>query len=734
MFCCAALIHELAAAALSPAAVANAVNPTITATTVVSRFTHTDLAVVGQIDFNLPLLNTLQRMTQYTSYSNLMDHPTDCPTRERAGWTGDGQLTAPVVSLNFDSAAFYRKWLRDIGDSQRFFRVQCMRGTVPPAIQSDCDCSFYNCTGEVPPAAPWYLHGYHGGTDTHNRHDNLTYPGTDPAWGMAYVVVSHHLLEWYGDLEAVEAQYTGLVLYMDYLRRLPGVNPSVPPFETSGLLTYNLFSDWDRPVISGAVNPPVPPSRTVPPATAGPRGVPSPLIGSWVYLTELRLMVEIATALGHTDDAARFAADAARAASAFVGAYFRGPSGRGGTFGDGSLTQTAANALALDLFPKEAGVDGHEGPLSPEQRQAAVSALVDAVMAAGNHSDVGIISYSALFPVLSAAAAPPDTQVQPNVLALEINLKRDYPSFGDELAQNATTLWENFDGTGTHNHIMFGTQSVWYYRHLAGIQTQTVNRTTTKGPAWQALRLKPAVSCDYLRADLNLTAVNATYASSRGVIGSAWRLWQCPGVPSPPPAAVTCAVAFERDGKHHPNVSGVVELSCGPAGTITSVPFAAFGNPTGNCTVGFGQGNCSATGAVAAVAALCVGHQRCRVPVSVTTFGDPCIGVPKQLAVNITCQLTPTPPPSPPPAIGPRKFTWVVSIPTTATAIVEVPLLGAEADRVTITVDGEPVWRGGAFVPGVGGVSSAAATLSTVAFVTGSGQYGFLLADAGHPE
>jgi hypothetical protein len=84
--------------------------------------------------------------------------------------------------------------------------------------------------------------------------------------------------------------------------------------------------------------------------------------------------------------------------------------------------------------------------------------------------------------------------------------------------------------------------------------------------------------------------------------------------------------------------------------------------------------------------------------------------------------------------MGPRKFTWVVSIPTTATAIVEVPLLGAEADRVTITVDGEPVWRGGAFVPGVSGVSSAAATLSTVAFVTGSGQYGFLLADAGHPE
>jgi hypothetical protein len=62
------------------------------------------------------------------------------------------------------------------------------------------------------------------------------------------------------------------------------VNPPVPPFETSGLLTYNVFSDWDRPVIAGDVNPPLPPSTVVPESTKGPRGVPSPLIGSWAYV------------------------------------------------------------------------------------------------------------------------------------------------------------------------------------------------------------------------------------------------------------------------------------------------------------------------------------------------------------------------------------------------------------------------------------------------------------------
>ena len=136
------------------AAVAAAVNPTVGPGAIVSHFAHTDLGTAGSVDFNLGLLNRIQRMTRYTSFSNLMDVPTDCPTRERAGWTGDGQLTSPVVSYNFDAGAFYRKWLRDIGDAQRFFRSECMGTGSPP---DDCDCKFDDCTGEVPPAAPWYV-------------------------------------------------------------------------------------------------------------------------------------------------------------------------------------------------------------------------------------------------------------------------------------------------------------------------------------------------------------------------------------------------------------------------------------------------------------------------------------------------------------------------------------------------------------------------------------------------
>ena len=44
--------------------------------------------------------------------------PSDCPHRERLGYTGDGQVCAEAAMLTIESRAFYRKWIRDILDCQ----------------------------------------------------------------------------------------------------------------------------------------------------------------------------------------------------------------------------------------------------------------------------------------------------------------------------------------------------------------------------------------------------------------------------------------------------------------------------------------------------------------------------------------------------------------------------------------------------------------------------------------
>jgi alpha-L-rhamnosidase len=44
--------------------------------------------------------------------------PTGCTQRERRGWTGDAQLSAEFTIHNFDMAAIYTKWMRDMRDTQ----------------------------------------------------------------------------------------------------------------------------------------------------------------------------------------------------------------------------------------------------------------------------------------------------------------------------------------------------------------------------------------------------------------------------------------------------------------------------------------------------------------------------------------------------------------------------------------------------------------------------------------
>ena len=47
---------------------------------------------------------------------NFLDVPTDCPTRERLGWTGDAQIFFDTGAYLMNTAPFFRKWLRDMAD------------------------------------------------------------------------------------------------------------------------------------------------------------------------------------------------------------------------------------------------------------------------------------------------------------------------------------------------------------------------------------------------------------------------------------------------------------------------------------------------------------------------------------------------------------------------------------------------------------------------------------------
>ncbi|KAK1373471.1 Beta-galactosidase [Heracleum sosnowskyi] len=94
---------------------------------------------------------------------------------------------------------------------------------------------------------------------------------------------------------------------------------------------------------------------------------------------------------------------------------------------------------------------------------------------------------------------------------------------------------------------------------------------------------------------------------------------------------------IENYGKPQEFHNPKVHLQCGAGQSITSIKFASFGTPSGTCG-NFEQGTCHASTSYSILEKMCMGKQRCAVPISVTKFGqDPCPNVLKRLSVEAIC-------------------------------------------------------------------------------------------------
>lgn len=103
--------------------------------------------------------------------------PSDCPHRERLGYTGDGQLCSAAAMYIFDASEMYRKWLHDIRDCQN------------------------TENGHIQHTAPFYGGG--GG------------PG---GWGGAAVIVPWNFYRFYADKEELSAAFDSMTAYLRYMK------------------------------------------------------------------------------------------------------------------------------------------------------------------------------------------------------------------------------------------------------------------------------------------------------------------------------------------------------------------------------------------------------------------------------------------------------------------------------------------------------------------------------------
>lgn len=144
-------------------------------------FMHSDVPPVGQVSSSNTTLNKIWKATNVSYLSNLMGYPTDCPQREKNGWTGDAHIASETGLYNFDGITIYEKWLADHRDEQQ------PNGVLPSII----------------PTAGW---GYSW--------------GNGPDWTSTIAIIPWNIYLFYGDTKLLADCYDNIKLYVDHITEI----------------------------------------------------------------------------------------------------------------------------------------------------------------------------------------------------------------------------------------------------------------------------------------------------------------------------------------------------------------------------------------------------------------------------------------------------------------------------------------------------------------------------------
>ena len=344
---------------------------------------YSDVKTTGKFETSNPLFNNINKIWWRSQTDNMHGGvASDCPHRERAPYTGDGQVACITVMHNFDSRAFYTKWIQDILGAQN------------PE------------TGYVPNGAPWQP-GCGGGV----------------AWGAAMQIMPWEFYQHYGDIDMLNNNFEGMKGYIKYMltwTNEDGIMFSQAPDPTKPNQWLNL-GDWA-------------PAKKLP---------PDDMVHTFYLWRCADITSKTAKALGKNSEAEEYSKLAERTKTAFQNKYFDKEKGTYGAYG--------GNIFALRM-----GVPANQYP-------RVVAALKSDIIANGGNLDTGIFGTQFFFEVLSENGL--------HDLAFEAMNKKTQPGFGWWIEQGATTSWEQWNGEGSRNHPMFGGGIVWFYRVLAGMNT-----------------------------------------------------------------------------------------------------------------------------------------------------------------------------------------------------------------------------------------------------------------------
>lgn len=409
-------------------------------------------------------LDRLHQNVVWSQRGNFLSVPTDCPQRERAGWTGDIQAFVAAAANNAQVVPFLSRWLDNLRIDQ-----------LPD--------------GRIPIFSPRSPFDAEAAASAHGIGSIVAAAG----WSDAIATVPWVLYERYGDRRVLEENYEAMLRWADYQQATAAAEmPTVlaeaevsPDRRTAQSLLYNTgahFGDWLTP--STMEGGPIHEAIGIAPALT------SEYVAPMFQAQTLTIASRAAGVLNRTTDAAHLAERASAVRAAFAAEYVDA---------NGDLPVRLQGvyvlALAFDMVPESL-------------RAGTAARLVEMVRERGDRLDTGFLSTPYLLDVLWDHGYPE--------VARALLWQSEMPSWLYEVDCGATTIWESWDTVSpageiramSLNHYAPGAVDDWLYRRVAGIRSTS--------PGYRSAVIEP----DF---DAGVMSASAHVGTPYGPLGVQWQ-------------------------------------------------------------------------------------------------------------------------------------------------------------------------------------------------------------------
>ncbi|WP_438495751.1 family 78 glycoside hydrolase catalytic domain [Paenibacillus sp. IHBB 3054] len=448
---------------------------------------YSDMEETGDFTCSNPLINKLVSNSRWSMKSNFMEVPTDCPTRERAGWTGDAQLFARTAADFMNVYPFYEKWLADLGAEQ--FASGAVGSTVPQVlgfhsldeyerVVKNSNNPMMAALASTKPGEPGYLDGSAG-------------------WGDAAVIAPWTMYLCYGDKSILEKQYESAKAWVEYMKtnaenhneyyKDKAYYYNDTDGEPDGDYIWDTKFHWGEWLEADIHQSPEEMGTEI--QTRMFKG--DPLTATAYYGYSTRLLSDMATILGKQEDAEQYTKLYEKIKRLYNKYFIK----ENGQIQEGRQAPYV-RALAFDLA-------------NENRKQAIADLLAKLVIEKDYHLNTGFLSTPSILQVLAEYGY--------SDVAFRLLEQETCPSWLYAVTKGATTIWESWNGISPEgelayslNHYSYGAVCNFLFAGVAGI------RAVTEQPGYEHFVIKPLLGG-------TLTHASATYESPYGKIESSWK-------------------------------------------------------------------------------------------------------------------------------------------------------------------------------------------------------------------